>query len=167
MLRTFTPPDWFVFKFVRFRLVRFKPDASDEIDPTDNRTIPVYRRLRVTQLDVLKFAHAQYIHVNMDTCMKSGTNLIKGRWGRLTDQIKWKWRKKLERFAVVFANRAPCEFCHFTHFSCFFCQIKRTNACSSPISGSERPDSQANSARQFTGARKAGHACRHVFERHW
>jgi hypothetical protein len=29
---------------------------------------------------------------------------------------------------------------------CFFCQIKRTNACSSQISGSERPDLQAKSA---------------------
>jgi hypothetical protein len=37
------------------------------------------------------------------------------------------------------------EFCHL---SCFVCQIKRTNACSSPISSSERPDSQANSARK-------------------
>jgi hypothetical protein len=27
--------------------------------------------------------------------------LIKGRWGRLTDEIKWKWPKELEQFAAV------------------------------------------------------------------
>ena len=55
----------------------------------------------------------------------------------------WDQLKMTERIRAVcscFCKRAPCEFCHL---SCFFCQIKRTNACSSPISGSERPDSQA------------------------
>jgi hypothetical protein len=35
---------------------------------------------------------------------------IKGRWGRLTDEIKWKWRKELEQFAVVFANGHRANF---------------------------------------------------------
>jgi hypothetical protein len=38
---------------------------------------------------------------------------IKGRWGRLTDEIKWKWQKEIKQFAVVFANehRANCAIC--------------------------------------------------------
>ena len=35
---------------------------------------------------------------------------IKGRWGRLTGEIKWKWQKELEQFAVVFANGQRAKF---------------------------------------------------------
>jgi hypothetical protein len=35
---------------------------------------------------------------------------IKGRWGRLTDKIKWKWQKELEQFVVVFANGHRANF---------------------------------------------------------
>ena len=34
----------------------------------------------------------------------------KGRWGRLTDEIKWKWQKEIEQFAVVFANGRRANF---------------------------------------------------------
>ena len=34
----------------------------------------------------------------------------KGRWGWLTDEIKWKWLKELEQFAVVFANEHGANF---------------------------------------------------------
>jgi hypothetical protein len=50
---------------------------------------------------------------------------IKGRWGRLTDEIKWKWQKQLKQFAIFFFQTSAFKFCHLS--------------CSSPISGSERP----------------------------
>jgi hypothetical protein len=43
----------------------------------------------------------------------SSQYIIKGRWGRLTDEIEWKWQKELEQFAVVFSNRAPRESISF------------------------------------------------------
>jgi hypothetical protein len=59
--------------------------------------------------------------------------------------------KELEQFAVVFANghRANFAICHVSFAKS---KGKRTNACSSPISGSERPDSQATAR-----AKQAGH----------
>jgi hypothetical protein len=35
---------------------------------------------------------------------------IKGRWGRLTDEIKWKWQKELKQFAIFFFKRARSNF---------------------------------------------------------
>ena len=65
--------------------------------------------------------------------------------------------KRIRGVCSCFCKRASCEFCHL---SCFFCQIKRPNACSNPISGSEKPDSQASSARTAHSSNRAKtHRC--------
>jgi hypothetical protein len=75
------------------------------------------------------------------TYIVMGDNQNQCRWGRLTDEIKWKWQKELEQLQTGTVRNLPFVVLLSPN-------QKKTNACSSLISGSERPDSQANSARK-------------------
>jgi hypothetical protein len=65
------------------------------------------------------------------------------------DQMKV--TERIKAVCSCFCKRAPCKFCHLS--------------CSSPISDSERPDSQAKSARQagahFSLSLTAPHSSKH------